>query len=129
MKTRASLVRPFQASTRSSILFTSFAFAMKTVALLSLALAAVDAFPFVFNELAAGQASQFEKRDYAQPGCKVSAACNKPILISDAKAHIPSTNTPAVANSKARDNCGFLHTGMCKTFSQAQYVSNTGLVR
>lgn len=96
---------------------------MKQFAILALAVTGINAFPTVLQN--AETLPHLRERDYAQPGCTVSRQCNAYLAVSDAQAHIPSSDNAATLASKARSNCGAL--ALCKTFdAQDQYVSTSG---
>lgn len=90
---------------------------MHSLFTLLLAAGGVSAFPGVMEAL--------QKRDVAQPGCKVSKLCDTKIPISDAQAHIPSKPNALTKVSSDRTNCGIV--GVCDEFNAAeQYVSTSG---
>ncbi|KAF2165245.1 hypothetical protein M409DRAFT_56117 [Zasmidium cellare ATCC 36951] len=96
---------------------------MKHIAIFAIAVAAIYAFPTVLQN--SEVLPHLRERDYAQPGCTVSKQCNAYLAVSDAQAHIPSTDNAATLASKARNNCGAA--ALCKTFdAQDQYVSTSG---
>lgn len=97
---------------------------MKQFAILALAVTGISAFPTVLQN--ADTLPHLRERDYAQPGCTVSKKCNAYMAVSDAQAHIPSSDNAATLVSKARSNCGALGVPCTAFDAQDQYVSTSG---